>query len=156
MVQMDVGVSSKARPVQQNSSRTSTAHFLTRLYWHAYLVMKMKEHRRSRAWNIRFPTEVSGIYDFPQKKFLPLGPISSSSQEVLGLYENKVFPRSLLGRSNTSLSCIGPLLKCLAVHLGNPESGHFVLIYHPVFWKCPLKSLLCHFLHSIHLGKEII
>lgn len=37
---------------------------------------------------------------------------------------------ALLGNDNTSLSCIDPVLKSLAIHLGNPKSRQFVPIYH--------------------------
>lgn len=66
--------------------------------------------------------------------FLPLGPIRSSFQEVLGM---KFLPTALLGNDNTSLSCIGPLLKCLTIHLGNPKSRQSVPIYHSCLLEMP-------------------
>lgn len=42
---------------------------------------------------------------------------------------------ALLGNDNTSLSCIGPVLKSLAIHLGNPKSRQFVPIYHSCLLK---------------------
>lgn len=49
----------------------------------------------------------------------------------------KFLPTALLGNGNTSLSYINPLLKCIAIHLGNPKRRHFVPIYHPCLLEMP-------------------
>lgn len=50
----------------------------------------------------------------------------------------KFLPTALLGSDNTSLSCIGPLLKSLAIHLGKWKNRQFVPIYHPCLLEMPV------------------